>query len=156
MPETIRELIIDALEDALAAITIGNGFETDVRRVFRAGESTLHVPEWPALLIVDEGDDKSPARLDAAYIGVMTLRIKGFLKQPDEGQKPIDISRLQGDIIRKIEENPHFDGLADQTRAVTEAPNMAEAFSPQGLALVTVAIRYTTVQNDPTKVQPRL
>lgn len=156
MPTSVRERILQAVEAAAQAITTANGFDNSVRRTFRAGESTLQVPEWPAVLVIDGGDAKTPQRLNAGYGNILRVELKTLLNQPDATQRPIDVSSIQADVVRKMEEDVTWGGLAEQTRISVETSALHDVASPEGITLVTLLIKYRTVQNNPALVLPVL
>lgn len=153
MADSIRKQLLDAIKAALEVITVANGFDTDIQRVFRVGESTVNIDEYPSLIMMDRGDVSTRIRLQFAYENRLQMEIKAFTRDGDDDDRYDEIMQIQKDVRKKIEEDETFGGLAAKTRIFSTAPDFNEPKEPQVTTLVTIEVAYRTRQNDPeTKV----
>ena len=156
MGVAIREQIFATVFTAMGQITVPNGFRTNVRRVFRAGEFAINIPESPSIILDDESGDKRAIRLGIAYEDLLAIDIRAFLKQTDRNVKATEIAALQADIIEKAKEDLLWGDLATRTRIITESPLLSELQEPVAITLVRLLIRYNTHQLNPDIVVPLL
>ena len=118
-----RELILEDVKDALALITVSNGFNTDVL------ESTREYVDWesvqkeklPMLTVVD-GPERVTGKLSDVYRPIMIVGIVGYLRKLSKEQAAASrvlisttINLLGGDIRKKLMEDSGRSGNAIYT-----------------------------------------
>ncbi len=149
---TLREAILDQIAAELAAITVANGFEQTVKKVYRTGESTVTINEDPSLLMVDRGD--TAARLvQFAYEMRLQLEIKTLTREYVTALKRQEVERLRADVIKRLMQDETHGGYAVATFVQGTDTRLPEVNDPDGIALVTVEVQYRVVESNPYQQQ---
>lgn len=151
MADTIREKILDAVTTALGEITVANGYETTVEAVHRAGKTPVQVRVHPSIIVYDLGDT-SRRTIRLTYHHVMRLGIVGCAHEHDDVTRNDELSKLMGDIRRKVAENETWSSNAIATIIDGSLPSEGESDQPRAMDRLGVSITYRTKEADPLTV----
>ena len=158
MPTPVDEQLLILIEAAINTISVGAGASPGdsitVVRTYREGETVTHLPEWPAVILVHNGDVMRDIRLNIVIETVMDLSILTFMKEPDITQKALQVSQARTDIIRKIKEDQYWSDLAAITEFSGTVPTMTDISHPEATSVVRVLIRYNLDQRNPYFMVP--
>lgn len=154
MAVPIRRQIIESfvgdlsLRTGLYAITTAHGYQTDLRRVYAHGESTLKLHEYPAIRVVDRGD-AATKHVGWNYYGKLLLELWAYLRSHETDERADELSSLWADLCQYVEVDETWGGLAEETIIQSGDLKQNDAGMPDAIMAAVVEIGYRTELNNP-------
>lgn len=147
MADTIREQILLTIKSELENITVLNGFQQDVGKVYRGHETAIQVDEIIAIIFLDRGDVQK-RHLRGTYENRMGLEIRAVFREDDDAKRVASLNRLAGDIEKRMKQDETHGGLAIKTFLQLRTVVLGEANDPLGSHVVTAEILYRVKRRD--------
>ena len=115
MPDSIRQQIINKIDERLKTIQIINGYETDAgKNVFHYKENPFEQANLPCIEYRDISD--SPEYLSfGLFLHVIMLEIRAYANGVNVDKT---IRKIRADIEKAIGTDLTWDGLAEDTRQI--------------------------------------
>lgn len=106
MPDPLREQIWTTAKARLVAISLANGYRTDVRRVTRRLEFLDTTPELPILLLLPayELDEEAyeEATLEGKVEAHMGMEVRAYAEGTDALEPATALENLEADIAKAL------------------------------------------------------
>lgn len=151
-PAPAEEQVVTAFNDVLSSVTLANGYQTDVRRVYRWEDVPSSMPSSPFISYRTEStrrDDKSFAGIMVKWLTIdLLLVIKGWQKHESR------LSRFEADVERALRLDCTLGGKATNVTA-----GDSERFLPNpgkgdaAFTVMTVEVQFRHYLNDPYTLQ---
>jgi len=145
MPETLRQQIVDAIEQRMKMIRQINGYETDIgENIFWWLESPLTIEDLPGMICRDRVNKRS------AGLGIYDNTMQVEIEAKNEGSMGSeDVRNIIADIERVVALDETWGGLAFGTEIVEDEIMVEQNEYTIAAVKLTLTIEYRTVRFDP-------
>lgn len=150
MVATLEEQILDNIKTSLQSISIVNGFNTDVARVYRAEtDNTEDLADLPGVVMIHDGSERDDSRLGLI---VVTLRVVLYpvVKVSDPSNWNESIQLFVADVERRLREDVTRGGNAFDTHVTTAEVPMVDSEAEKAAARIEANIIFRHAYADPT------
>lgn len=147
MADSIRQLIITALDTRLKTILVSGGYATNLGwNVFEWRSTDLQESELPALIYRDisSGEALAITIMGASSKREYPLDVEIEVKGADGSTTPAQMRSMIADVIKAIGTDPTFGGLADMTEYNGDETSVLQEDKIMGSTLMRFRIIYRT------------
>lgn len=155
MAAPVIENILADYQADLEAISIANGYNTDMAQVTRLGVIPQDAVELPLISFLGLEDENDYAKVSGGTSGVVrvdTTVTLGVYMSNDSNDPEKDILGLVADIEKASETGYDRGGNAWMTKVLTKKIALLEEDEPIVAALITVGIRYRRKFKEPETI----
>ena len=141
-----RDLILDNLVAAFAAMTTGGGYNFTIGEARRGRRDIGEVPSssFPAVYVIG-ADEERENSTNSGYKSTMTISIIGYVKHTDAQDTPEierQVSKLVQDMYKAANVDPTRGGYAVYTNAGIKVETDHGIYAPMGVVLMTITVEY--------------
>ena len=141
-----RDLIIDNLVAAFAAMTTAGGYNFTVGEAKRGRQDVEQIPSssFPAVYVVGADEDRINVT-NSGYKSTMTITVIGYIKHTDAQDTPEierSVSKLIQDMYKAASSDTTRDSNATFTNMGTSIETDHGILAPYGVVLMTLTVEY--------------
>lgn len=151
MTTPVRLMILDNIGATLGAISIANGFRTDVAKVqaIARGYADVKTGERPFLGYVPESETTEYQPFHYLRC-VLTVRVVGHVSGVTQSDRAIKLNGLIDDLLRALSKDPTRGGNAISSKvSLVQTDEGDPDAHGDGSLLLTVAVTYERVLDGP-------
>ncbi len=149
MADSIRQLIINAIDSRLKLITIANGYETNIGgKVFEWRAVPVEEIDLPCIIYRDLSSVNSVLTIGIGGYHESNLNIEVEVICAAGSVTPSTIRKMLADVIKAIGVDATWSGLASSTDPVSDAITIEQNEKIIGGANITFTITYRTKRWD--------
>jgi len=148
--DSIRQLIVNAVDTRLKGILTAAGYETNLgQHIFWWRTNDFSEDELPAANCRDTDCDDSNATIGVIGYHQHALKMEVDLIEADGASTPSSIRKLIADLQKAIGVDTTWGKLAERTNPINSPINIDQADKTIGSATVTFTIDFKTRKWDP-------
>lgn len=148
---SVEDQIIARVQAALADISVANGFETNVARVYLPETSnTEDITDLPACVIVTEGSTKDDGRV-GMIIETLNLSVHAVIKITDPTNWVSILNSFSADVDRKLREDWTWGGIAQDTHVTESDTPSTDQHEERAASRTAVNIVFRYAYDDPSQ-----
>lgn len=156
MAESVRERILQQVQDTLEWITVENGYENTLRSVQRFRQDGQELANLPAAILIEGGDDvdlNGPLELTSRTLTVSVVLVQQQDTEQDARSASEVMNSLLADVQTAMQVDPRRGGLAIDTTESGIGEMNVEDGQPELVQTIGYRIAYRHLRNDPTEAR---